>query len=78
MPHNSHVMLPKTWTKLSVYKKFKKGFHEERKVPNKDIISYPHFVSLWSQHLPKYVIRKVIRAAKSSTYIQVKPSSSAL
>ena len=59
MSHKTEVHPPRTWTKGSVYEKFKKEFNEERGVPLKDIITYAHFLRLWALYLPEYVIRQV-------------------
>ncbi|XP_072028306.1 uncharacterized protein [Amphiura filiformis] len=59
MPHKDQIHLPSTWTKRFVYNKMKTE-HIDRGIPAKDIISEPHFRTIWRQQFPEYVISKVI------------------
>ena len=62
MPHKQQVNLPTSWTRDKVYKMFEAEQLERagnRIRAKKDLVSKSHFLALWAQHLPEFVILKV-------------------
>ncbi|KAJ8048727.1 hypothetical protein HOLleu_01158 [Holothuria leucospilota] len=70
MPHKSKVYLPHTWTKKALFERMVLELRQSSYSPE-GFISYQHFIRLWTEKLPEFVIPKSTDFSKCTTCTQL-------